>query len=318
MKKCLYALLAVFTLASCLSKQDVLQSPRVVKRGEPAHRTPRQHQPRNTPPAKPATSLSGLAYIEQYKDIAIAEMEQYGIPASIKLAQALLESGNGNSTLARKANNHFGIKCTPEWKGRTTRHDDDYRNECFRVYERVEDSFHDHSQFLLRNRYAALFKLDKDDYKGWARGLKAAGYATNPRYADLLISLIERYELYQYDRLRAQAGRSTREAVAQTGTGTPPVSEPVTATTPPRKAPVEAIPAEQPAVRQTPAEQPPAEETPIEEVKEPVRIEIHEVKAGDTLASIARRYGMETAELMDLNGLTTESVFVGQLILVSQ
>ena len=323
MKKCLYALLAVFSLASCLSKQDVLQSPRVVKPGGPTHRAPRQHQPRNTPPAKPATSLSGLAYIEQYKDIAIAEMEQYGIPASIKLAQALLESGNGNSTLAREANNHFGIKCTPDWRGRTTRHNDDRRNECFRVYERVEDSFHDHSQFLLRNRYAALFKLDKDDYKGWARGLKAAGYATNPRYADLLISLIERYELYRYDHPQAHTGRSHREAVAQAGMEKPPVGRPATVTAPAQKTPVEATPveatpAEQPPARHTPAGQPPAEEIPIEEVKEPVRIEIHEVKAGDTLASIARKYGMETAELMDLNGLTTESVFVGQLILVSQ
>ncbi|MFB2118053.1 glucosaminidase domain-containing protein [Parapedobacter sp. 2B3] len=281
MKRCLYAFLAAISLSSCLSKQDVLQNPRITKREQPAHR-PHKHE-EATPPPKLTTSLSGLTYIEQYKDIAIAEMEEYGIPASIKLAQALLESGNGNSTLARQANNHFGIKCTPEWSGGKTYHDDDQRNDCFRVYKRAEDSFHDHSQFLLRKRYAALFELDKDDYKGWARGLKAAGYATNPKYADLLISLIERYQLYQYDRPETRDEKIQREAVVQT----------------------EIVENK-------------AEEAPIAQTKAPVRIDIHEVKQGDTLAAIARKYGMETAELMDLNGLKTQSLFVGQLILVSQ
>src|SRR5690606_6233865 len=117
---------------------------------------------------------------------------------------------------AREANNHFGIKCTPEWKGGTTYHDDDQHDDCFRVYKRAEDSFHDHSQFLLRKRYAALFELDKDDYKGWARGLKAAGYATNPKYADLLISLIERYQLHQYDRPETRDQKNHREAIVKT------------------------------------------------------------------------------------------------------
>src|SRR5690606_24906929 len=210
MKRYLYGLLAIFSLVSCLSKQDVLQNPRVSKGGKPVHRPHTPRQPQSTQPVKPATSLSGLAYIEQYKDIAIAEMERYGIPASIKLAQALLESGNGNSTLARRANNHFGIKCTPEWPGKKTYQDDDRRNDCFRVYNRPEDSFKDHSQFLLRKRYEALFELDKDDYKGWAKGLKSAGYATNPRYADLLIDIIERYQLYQYDRPESQVEKVKR------------------------------------------------------------------------------------------------------------
>lgn len=279
MKRCLYALLAILSLASCLSKQDVLQNPRVAKGPQPVYRPHKG----DTPPSKPATSLSGLAYIEQYKAIAIAEMEQYGIPASIKLAQALLESGNGNSTLAREANNHFGIKCTSEWVGGKTYHDDDRRDDCFRVYQQVEDSFRDHSQFLLRKRYAALFELDKDDYKGWARGLKAAGYATNPRYADLLISLIERYQLHQYDRPETRDEKIQREAIVQTEI----VENKI-------------------------------EETPVAQTKAPVRIDIHEVKQGDTLAAIARKYGMDTTDLMDLNGLKTESVFIGQLILVSQ
>lgn len=139
-------------------------------------------------------------YIKKYRDIAVDEMKQFHIPASITLAQGLLESGAGNSTLARKSNNHFGIKCGSDWNGKTVKHDDDARNECFRVYKNVKDSYRDHSKFLAgRSRYAALFKLKITDYKGWAHGLKKAGYATNPRYAYQLIDIIERYDLHQYD-----------------------------------------------------------------------------------------------------------------------
>jgi hypothetical protein len=129
----------------------------------------------------------------------MAEMEQYGIPASITLAQGAFESGDGTSRLARKANNHFGIKCH-DWKGKTIYHDDDTNNECFRKYKSVEESYKDHSEFLsTKQRYALLFKLQPDDYKGWAKGLKEAGYATNPSYAGALIKVIEEYELYKYD-----------------------------------------------------------------------------------------------------------------------
>src|SRR5690606_36388255 len=113
------------------------------------------------------------------------------------------ESGNGNRYLARSANNHFGIKCGGVWTGKSVKKDDDNRNDCFRVYQKAEESFRDHSQFLLRKRYEKLFTLAKDDYKGWARGLKEAGYATNPRYPQLLIDLIERYNLQQYDHQEA-------------------------------------------------------------------------------------------------------------------
>lgn len=140
-------------------------------------------------------------YIQKYRDIAVEEMERYHIPASITLAQGLLESGAGQGTLARKSNNHFGIKCGGDWRGKSVSHDDDARNECFRVYKNAAESYRDHSKFLSgRNRYAALFKLDPTDYKGWAHGLKKAGYATNPRYAYQLIDIIERYDLYKYDR----------------------------------------------------------------------------------------------------------------------
>ena len=140
-------------------------------------------------------------YIKQYRDIAVEEMKKYHIPASITLAQGLLESGAGQSTLARKSNNHFGIKCGSDWNGKSVRHDDDERNECFRAYKHPKQSYEDHSKFLVsRSRYASLFKLDITDYKGWARGLKKAGYATNPRYAEQLIGIIELYDLDKYDK----------------------------------------------------------------------------------------------------------------------
>jgi len=138
-------------------------------------------------------------YISVYKDIAISEMKTYGIPASITLAQGILESGSGKGTLAVKANNHFGIKCH-DWKGAKIYHDDDKRQECFRKYKNSNGAFRVHSEVLAkRGRYASLFKLDKDDYKGWANGLRRAGYATDKRYPQKLISLIERYELYKFD-----------------------------------------------------------------------------------------------------------------------
>lgn len=140
-------------------------------------------------------------YIRKYRGIAVEEMKKYRIPASITLAQGLLESGAGRSTLARKSNNHFGIKCGSSWDGRTVRHDDDRRNECFRAYRHAKESYEDHSKFLRTGaRYAFLFRLKITDYKGWAKGLKKAGYATDPKYATRLIDIIELYELYKYDR----------------------------------------------------------------------------------------------------------------------
>lgn len=140
-----------------------------------------------------------LNYIEKYKQAAIDQMYKYRIPASITLSQGLLESAAGKSDLAVKANNHFGIKVSSGWTGPYSTHDDDKKGERFRKYDNVAQSFEDHSLFLLKDRYKKLFLLDPLDYKGWARGLKECGYATNPAYADRLISLIERYNLYQYD-----------------------------------------------------------------------------------------------------------------------
>ena len=138
-------------------------------------------------------------YIAGHSDMAVAQMKRYGIPASITLAQGLLESGAGRSTLAREGNNHFGIKCHADWNGDTMLRDDDAPDECFRVYDSVEQSYEDHSRFLRRKRYAPLFDLNPTDYAGWARGLRRCGYATDPNYADRLISIIELYSLYNFD-----------------------------------------------------------------------------------------------------------------------
>ena len=139
-------------------------------------------------------------YIKKYRKIAIEEMERTGVPASIKLAQGLLESAAGTSHLATKGNNHFGIKCHNDWKGKSILHDDDVENECFRSYKNPLRSYRDHSLFLVqRDRYSDLFKLKRKDYEGWARGLKDAGYATDPKYAEKLISLIERFDLQRFD-----------------------------------------------------------------------------------------------------------------------
>ncbi len=140
-------------------------------------------------------------YIEKYKNIAIAHMERYGIPASITMAQGILESDSGNSRLSKASNNHFGIKCKAHWKGDRVYHDDDAKGECFRAYPSVEASYQDHAEFLDSSpRYDSLFAYPSDDYRSWARGLKAAGYATAPDYAPRLIAIIERYSLHLLDK----------------------------------------------------------------------------------------------------------------------
>lgn len=144
--------------------------------------------------------LSAEDYIAEWKQVAVKKMKEHGIPASITLAQGLLESGNGNSELARQGNNHFGIKCTPDWTGGRTYHDDDKKDDCFRKYKDASQSYEDHAKFLQKPRYAPLFELKATDYEGWARGLKKAGYATDPAYPQKLIALIDRYELHNLDK----------------------------------------------------------------------------------------------------------------------
>jgi len=159
-----------------------------------------------------AQELSSEDYIQKFHEIAIDEMHSYGIPASITLAQGILESGNGNSQLSKKSKNHFGIKCHKGWAGKKVYHDDDEENECFRKYKKVSDSYRDHSEFLKnRDRYAFLFDYKMTDYKSWAKGLKKAGYATNPHYADKLIELIERFDLAQYDNASKSGKRKVKK-----------------------------------------------------------------------------------------------------------
>lgn len=200
-------------------------------------------------------------------------MRSEGIPASITLAQGLLESGNGNSALARYANNHFGIKCTPDWKGRKYYRDDDRKNDCFRVYKNPEASFDDHSAFLKRPRYQSLYKLKKTDYKGWAHGLKKCGYATNPDYPQLLINLIERHDLHRYDRKGKRRQMEKRMRSSQ--------------------------PEKKPAPRQLSAPG-----------------KTYTIRRGDTLYSIAKRFGLTVEELMQINRLTDTTIYPGQKLVV--
>lgn len=168
-----------------------------------------------------ALSAKYLGYIDKYKDVALRHRAEYGIPASITLAQGLLESNCGDSRLARVGNNHFGIKCG-KWTGDTILKDDDRKDDCFRRYRSAEESYRDHALFLKRDRYAPLFKLHADDYKGWARTLSKCGYATDPGYPDKLIGIIERYGLYNLDNGRAYAFTPDNESddYEQTGPAT--------------------------------------------------------------------------------------------------
>ncbi len=144
-------------------------------------------------------NVNVIEYVKKYAVFAIEEMEKFGIPASIKLGQGILESSSGNSSLSKATNNHFGIKCGKNWMGDVYYHDDDFPKECFRKYDSVQESFHDHSKFLQQPRYSKLFLLKKEDYQAWATELKKAGYATSLNYADLLIDQIEKYYLWKFD-----------------------------------------------------------------------------------------------------------------------
>lgn len=237
-------------------------------------------------------SYTTLSYIDAFKAVAISEMNIYGIPASIKLAQGILESGSGSSSLAKYANNHFGIKCTSDWKGKAYYKDDDKRDDCFRVYKDARESFKDHSEFLKRKRYAFLFELDKNDYKNWAVGLKTAGYATNPKYPDLLIGIIEKYKLYQYD-----SPESEREKIAREDR----VFTEINANIPLEKkkfAPVEVAPKDQ------------------SNNIEPLVDGYYIVKQGDTMFNISQRYKVTVEELKELNKMTDNTIKIGQKLLV--
>lgn len=196
----LFTLLLLVFMVSCGTSKKTSKKEPVAHKERTERRAPAANVPSTNVPATPGSYTDKiLRYIEFYAPLAQEEMKLYKIPASITLAQGILESGAGEGELTRRANNHFGIKCHG-WTGGTVYHDDDRSQECFRKYNDPKYSYRDHSLFLAeRKRYAALFDLDISDYKGWAHGLRAAGYATDRKYPDKLISLIERYQLYLYD-----------------------------------------------------------------------------------------------------------------------
>ena len=202
MQRIIVVSLLCMLVVGCGSRKKIItkksdQPVEVVSKEEPTKEKPKSN---DTPIIVSPVINSATQYIDVYKDIAMKEMQSYGIPASITLAQGILESGSGKGRLAVKANNHFGIKCHG-WEGKKIYHDDDEKQECFRKYISAETSFRDHSLFLAnRKRYSKLFDLKTSDYKNWAKGLRKAGYATDRKYPQKLISLIERYNLQEYDK----------------------------------------------------------------------------------------------------------------------
>jgi flagellum-specific peptidoglycan hydrolase FlgJ len=214
-------------------------------------------------------------YINQYKDIAKENMNKYGVPASIALGQGILESGAGTGALSVQANNHFGIKCHKEWTGSSVKYDDDAPEECFRKYEKGSESYYDHSLFLTsRPWYMPLFKLPKNDYKGWARGLKKAGYATDPKYPEKLIGLIERYELQRFD--------------------------------------AEVLGIEYIALQKKKNKELVKVETSVKPENDTVKEEEYVVMKGDTLYSISKKFNVSVDELKKKNDLSGNALNLGQ------
>ncbi|WP_256002627.1 glucosaminidase domain-containing protein [Pedobacter deserti] len=285
-------------------------------------------------------SRTTLSYIEEFKSVAIEEMNKYGIPASITLAQGILESASGNSSLARFANNHFGIKCTSDWKGKGYYKDDDQKDDCFRVYKDARESYRDHSEFLKRKRYSALFELDKNDYRNWAMGLKAAGYATNPKYPELLINLIDKYQLYRYDQPETETEKLKREDRVFTEINanipkedkkfkpveTPPskqvlkVPDTLKISAPPVNSDIPPAPVYRPYKQRDkkPVVVSPATPEPTS-APDPAAVPAEKnyvVKQGDTLFSISKRFNISVEDLKTLNGLTDSGIKIGQKLIV--
>jgi len=288
MQKVIGALLLISFLASCAShKKLVANKPTPVANptisNSEAKRNNDKIKKQYSESIASYTTYTADSYIDRFKSIAIQEMNTYGIPASITLAQGLVESANGNGDLARIANNHFGIKCTSDWTGKSYYKDDDMVNDCFRVYDKPEDSFRDHSNFLKRKRYAPLFELDKNDYTGWANGLKAAGYATNPKYPQMLINIIQKYNLDQYDRPEGKEQKIKREDRVLTQINNNIGKEN-------RDSIVQSAPVDK----------------------------LYTVKQGDTLYNISKRFGLTVDDLKSLNSLGDANIKIGQKLVVAK
>lgn len=293
MVKKIITFLILAALVSCSSskptiattKKAAVQRPRVATTKKPAYSKPigkNYPSTNNTTEVIQSTSKTVVTsdlvnnYILQFKDIAMGNMTKYGIPASIILAQGILESGAGRGDLALDANNHFGIKCHSDWLGESVRHDDDSAQECFRKYTEASESYRDHALFLVgKKRYASLFTYEKDDYKAWAKGLRACGYATDPNYPDKLISYIERYNLHQYD-------------CQVTGRNYKPFEKSV-------------------AVKSAPTSN-----TNIN----PNDPNLYEVQKGDTLYSISKKFNLMVDDLKQKNNLSDNALSIGQKLKV--
>lgn len=262
-KSILYTVVIAAFLVSCGSgKKVVTKSPKRVVLQEKEEVAPELPQLEQIPRKVKTNANHTIAYIQKFAPIAVKKMHEHRIPASITLAQGVLESGSGRSDLAIRSNNHFGIKCHKGWQGSSVTHDDDEKGECFRKYKYPETSYEDHSQFLLtRKRYASLFKLGKRNYKGWAYGLRSAGYATDKRYPQKLIGIINKYKLYEYDRIKLKKNNSVAKKIVE-------------------------------------------------------KEAYYKVKKGDTLYSIARKHNISVKELKQANGLTTNSISIGEDLLI--
>lgn len=294
MFKKIIVLFIIATLASCsASKPTIATTKRAAAVQKPRVASTKQSTPvkpigknypstNNTTEVIQSTSKTVVTsdlinnYVLQFKDIAMGNMQKYGIPASIILAQGILESGAGKGDLAVDANNHFGIKCHSDWLGESVRHDDDSAQECFRKYTEASESYRDHALFLVgKSRYKTLFTYEKDDYKAWAKGLRAAGYATDPNYPDKLISYIERYNLHQYD-------------CQVTGKAYKPFDKATT-------------------VKNAPAS------NTNSNSNDP---NLYEVQKGDTLYSISKKFNLLVDDLKQKNNLLDNTLSVGQKLKV--
>jgi LysM repeat protein len=278
MRKILYLLSGLVFFTSCSARKSTVSvSNRDVKRNNESV------QKANSTSIAEYTPLTSVQYIERYKAIAIQQMNLYGIPASITLAQGLFESGSGNGTLARVANNHFGIKAGSTWNGKVYYKDDDNPNDRFRVYDNAEQSFRDHSEFLKKKNYSQLFELDKNDYKGWAYGLKKAGYATNPNYPNLLINIIQKYNLNQYDNPESEIQKIKRVDTVLTQIDKKTYT----------------------AQKDTSAQTNTSGKT-------------YTVKQGDTLYNISKRFGLTVDDLKGLNDMDNNNIKIGQVLVVAK
>jgi len=269
-----------FFIVSCGAKKNVVKSSKRkrAKQTEVVRKLPSVKQKEHVKKlAKKSPNLNKytLTYIKKYAPLAVLKMHEFKIPASITLAQGILESGNGRSNLASKSNNHFGIKCHRGWTGERVYHDDDKKDDCFRKYDYVEHSYNDHSKFLTgRKRYAFLFKLRKTDYKGWAKGLKKAGYATDKKYPKKLIKIIQTYQLFAFDKVRKKDIKRYKSG---------------------KRKPVVVV----------------AKTKVSANTKKNLR-KLYTVKKGDTLYSIARKNNISVGDLKKINRLKNNTLSIGQ------